>query len=262
MDWQSGSNHMIMRTNTNRRSWLLGFVALSALITAACGTDVSQSTAERASAPVQAGAPPVEYGASLEEFGDAVQQSEQPAAQQPATQQPESGHSLGTTIGTPTDSGNSEYPSIAWDDLIPPGFSGREIFARYEERLDEVEIGSSEAAALYEEMQAEFDPEAVNSTLDGQKIRLAGFIAPLTYDDDIVTEFLLVPNFGACIHVPPPPPNQTVMVTVDRDDGLSVEDSWGAVWVEGTLTVDAATTDLAAASYTITNAKSGVYTDF
>lgn len=84
----------------------------------------------------------------------------------------------------------------------------------------------------------------------------------MTYDEDIVTEFLLVPYFGACIHVPPPPPHQTVLVTVDRDSGLTIEAAWGAVWVAGTLKVSSATTDLATASYTITDATSGVYDDY
>jgi len=109
-------------------------------------------------------------------------------------------------------------------------------------------------------MQAEFNPDAVNPDLDGEKILLAGFVAPLVYEDDRVTEFLLVPTFGACIHVPPPPPNQTIMVVVDQ--GLTLDESWGAVWVEGTMVISASTTDLANASYEIVNARSGAYEGF
>lgn len=154
------------------------------------------------------------------------------------------------------------YATVDWSDLIPPGQSAQEVYEKFEQQLLEVEYGSKEADELYAAIEAEFDTEAVNTELDGQNIRLAGFVAPLTFDDEVITEFLLVPNFGACIHVPAPPPNQTIMVTVEREDGLTIKESWGAVWVEGTLTAAPATTDLATASYTFTGATSGVYQGF
>lgn len=186
------------------------------------------------------------------------------------TNNPQHGLTLeewGETLAGPSDSADSDVPSagftsITWEDLIPIGQSGEEIFARFKDRLDSVEYGSNEADLLYERMDAEFDRSAINPDLNGQSIRLAGFVAPLTFDDDIVTEFLLVPTFGACIHVPPPPPNQTVLVTIDRSEGLTPDESWGAVWVEGTLMADTADTDLATASYTLTGVTSGVFTDF
>jgi len=131
--------------------------------------------------------------------------------------------------------------------------------AKFQERLDAVTPGTEEASALYKEVQDYFNPEAINPELEGEKVRLAGFVAPLTYDGDIVTEFLLVPNFGACIHVPPPPPNQTVMVTLDKETGLTLDESWGAVWVEGVVTIETSNTELAIASYTFSDATSDVY---
>ncbi len=161
----------------------------------------------------------------------------------------------------------NDYPEgfelIGWEDLVPPGFSGDEIAGRYADRLAALEDGSPEADAIYAEMRAEYDSiDFVNEELDGAKVNLAGFVAPLTYEDDIVTEFLLVPYFGACIHVPAPPANQTVLVTVDKANGLTFDESWGAVWVAGTLTVSSATTDLATASYVMTDATSGVYDEY
>ena len=50
--------------------------------------------------------------------------------------------------------------------------------------------------------------------LDGKLLALSGFVLPLEYQDKKVTEFLLVPWVGACIHTPPPPPNQIVHVLV------------------------------------------------
>ena len=53
-------------------------------------------------------------------------------------------------------------------------------------------------------------------------VRLPGYVVPLANaQDGRLTEFLFVPYYGACIHVPPPPPNQIVhgAAAADRDAG-------------------------------------------
>jgi hypothetical protein len=50
------------------------------------------------------------------------------------------------------------------------------------------------------------------SAFNGKQIRIAGFVVPLSFDQTETSEFLLVPYVGACIHVPPPPPNQIILV--------------------------------------------------
>jgi hypothetical protein len=61
--------------------------------------------------------------------------------------------------------------------------------------------------------QAGHAQRAGGQGLDGQNIRLPGYIVPLEVSEEgRTTEFLLVPYFGACIHVPPPPSNQIVHV--------------------------------------------------
>lgn len=238
---------------------LTAAVVLVAVAATSCGssvTSIAETTSPQPSpldtsllqpVPVESVGPITasghQYGATIEEWTEVAREDQTGASEDS------------------TDRHRDGYSAIEWADLIPPGSSGEEIMARFEQQLDEVEYGTAEAEELYEEIRAEFDPEAVNTELDGQQIRLAGFVAPLTYDDDIVTEFLLVPTFGACVHVPPPPPNQTIFVSVDKADGLTVDESWGAVWVEGTIAIEAATTDLAAASYKISDATSGVYND-
>jgi len=159
----------------------------------------------------------------------------------------------------PVDSTLPGFRSVEWEDLIPPGFSGDQILDRYQDRLDAAEPGSPELDALYEEMNAEYDDASVNPQLDSEDIQLAGFVAPLTYDGDDITEFLLVPYFGACIHVPPPPANQTVMVTLAEGESLSLEESWGAVWVAGKMIATTTDTDLATAGYSIAATAFGVY---
>ena len=70
---------------------------------------------------------------------------------------------------------------------------------------------------------------------DGEEIRIPGYVLPLEYKGERVTEFVLVPYVGACIHTPPPPPNQ--MILVKTDEGLITQGLFHPVWVEGRLAV-------------------------
>src|SRR5690242_78514 len=101
---------------------------------------------------------------------------------------------------------------------------------------------------------------AANPELNGVRVRLPGFVVPLERGKDgLIDEFFLVPYFGACIHVPPPPPNQIVYVKMRAGAGLrSIED---AQWVTGTLRVDVKTSALGAASYTLDGEKMEPYGD-
>lgn len=86
--------------------------------------------------------------------------------------------------------------------------------------------------------------------LDGSDVSLAGFVVPLGMDEQQrVNEFLLVPYFGACVHVPPPPPNQVVHVTASR--GLDPGRLHMAWVIEGPMRVSARRSPLADAGYTI-----------
>jgi len=71
--------------------------------------------------------------------------------------------------------------------------------------------------------------------LENQMVRIVGYIMPLEGDEKSVTEFLLVPSLPACIHVPPPPPNQTVYVKMQA--GKKATFQWSPMWVEGILKV-------------------------
>jgi hypothetical protein len=88
----------------------------------------------------------------------------------------------------------------------------------------------------------------VVKSLNGQTVRLPGYIVPLEVSEEgRVTDFLLVPYFGACIHVPPPPPNQIVHVTSEL--GVKVDELYQPYWIEGPMQVKSSTTDLADAGY-------------
>jgi hypothetical protein len=75
---------------------------------------------------------------------------------------------------------------------------------------------------------------AVNAALDGTVIRIPGYLLPLEYTGKDVTEFLLVPWVGACIHTPPPPPNQIVHVKSDKPVSVG-SGLFAPVWVTGQL---------------------------
>ena len=91
----------------------------------------------------------------------------------------------------------------------------------------------------------------IRSDLDGQTVRIPGYITPLGFDQENVTEFLLVPYLGACIHVPPPPGNQIVYV---KDVGeLNVDDLYDPIWVTGTISAKPIGTVLADVGYQISS---------
>ena len=84
--------------------------------------------------------------------------------------------------------------------------------------------------------------ERVDVGIDGSEIRIPGYMLPLTREGQKVTEFLLVPWVGACIHTPPPPPNQMIHVSVA--DGTDDKGRFAAIWLEGKLELEPAEYDL------------------
>jgi len=82
----------------------------------------------------------------------------------------------------------------------------------------------------------------VNTSLNGKEIRMPGYLLPLGFSEDGDTDFLLVPYVGACIHVPPPPPNQIVFVRLSNK--FKVDDYYTAVWITGTLKTKASSKEL------------------
>ncbi len=100
----------------------------------------------------------------------------------------------------------------------------------------------------------------VRPEFDGQKIRMAGFLVPLEFDDNqVVTEFFLVPYYGACIHLPPPPPNQIVLVKSEK--GVQLDSIYDPFWVEGTLAADLKENEVAKSAYSMQLDKMTPYLD-
>ena len=84
--------------------------------------------------------------------------------------------------------------------------------------------------------------------LDGKKVRIPGYIVPLDFSANAEhREFLLVPYFGACLHTPPPPPNQIIFVSAEPP--AKIPDIYDPVWLEGSLTTGRFDTELGNSAY-------------
>ena len=88
------------------------------------------------------------------------------------------------------------------------------------------------------------------ASMDGKRIRIGGYPVPLESDArGRSTLFFLTPYPGACIHVPPPPPNQILLVRYPA--GIALDDIYAPLWVEGPLQVEQISNELADAAYTM-----------
>ncbi|MGY4491628.1 DUF3299 domain-containing protein [Pseudomonas putida] len=90
--------------------------------------------------------------------------------------------------------------------------------------------------------------------MDGKNIRIGGYPVPLETDaKGRATSFFLVPYPGACIHVPPPPPNQMILIRYPK--GLKLDDIYTPLWAIGTLKVEKVSNDMADAAYAMDASK-------
>lgn len=95
--------------------------------------------------------------------------------------------------------------------------------------------------------------------LDGKRVRVPGFIVPLDDADEEGAEFLLVPYYGACVHTPPPPPNQMAFVTMSGKKSVKLA-LFDAVWMEGTLRITNYDSPYGQVGYTIEGLSMKPYT--
>lgn len=97
-------------------------------------------------------------------------------------------------------------------------------------------------AAENMEKEAKRRGSVMNKDLDGAIVRMPGYALPLEQSKDGVTEFLLVPYVGACIHTPPPPANQIVYVKLSK--AYKVTNLYEPVWITGRMAIEAASRTL------------------
>jgi len=120
----------------------------------------------------------------------------------------------------------------------------RERLTNALKRLEKDRIDTDGLLAMRSEIAAKRKRamEAVNEDLNGQQVRLAGYVLPLEMGGQKITEFLLVPYVGACIHEPVPPANQIVRVKFER--GFEVDGRFTPVWVQGRMSTQIGKSEL------------------
>ena len=138
---------------------------------------------------------------------------------------------------------------LDWDALIPEDYRAEKIFEQFGD-IDELADDDPRTEELMKALEKAWSEAPIVPSLDGQKVKLPGFVVPLEGDGKQLSEFLLVPYYGACIHVPPPPANQTVHVTVPAGDA-KIRQAFDTVWVTGTMRAKTFSNDLATAGYHI-----------
>ncbi|WP_151705147.1 DUF3299 domain-containing protein [Nitrincola alkalilacustris] len=141
---------------------------------------------------------------------------------------------------------------MTWDELMPEDYtlSLEDLFGDFDlNTLDLLDDFSPEADKMLDNMMSVLASAPIVPELDQKMVRIPGFVVPLEYSEDTVSRFFLVPYFGACIHVPPPPSNQ--IIDIHFEPGTRVESLYDAVWISGLLTTETFSHDMGTAGYRI-----------
>ena len=153
----------------------------------------------------------------------------------------------------------ADYEEIDWVALMPE--DDLSALLNRPEFLNDIADGSAAdsiddfASRQLEDEQAQRYQQALASTrvieaFDGKAIRIPGFIVPLEQNDEQkATAFFVVPYFGACLHMPPPPPNQ--ILYVEYKEGIAVENLYDPYWFEGTVKIDNHESALGTSAYSL-----------
>ena len=144
--------------------------------------------------------------------------------------------------------GESSAIELEWVALIPDDWRPYKLIEQYD--VDNLSDDDPRAKELFEKLKTFWKESPVVHDYDGKVVKLPGFVVPLEIDAKAIQEFLLVPYYGACIHVPPPPANQTVHVVTDENHAYQGQ-LFDTVWVTGTMRVEKVSSELGEAGYRI-----------
>lgn len=135
---------------------------------------------------------------------------------------------------------------LRWDELVPKGWSPLDEYRKAHPMLE------GDSPEGMQAMREIWDNAPTLTTLNGQTVKLPGYVVPLEALQDGMREFLLVPYFGACIHSPPPPANQIVhVVPAAPAKGLKAME---VVWVTGVMQARRGDSMMGASGYRIERA--------
>ena len=153
----------------------------------------------------------------------------------------------------------SAFITLEWDDLMPADDldalqNPPNYLYDFEDGSDEDQISSQLANAVTNAVNDRYQQALVSTRIipemDGRNVRVPGFVVPLEFDDEqTITEFFLVPYFGACIHSPPPPPNQIIYVRAPK--GIQLETLYDPFWISGKLSTQLVENYMATAAYSM-----------
>lgn len=117
----------------------------------------------------------------------------------------------GAMSGTAPASDPHDYHPMDWEKLIPANWEPLQDFKSL--NFNGMSDSDPRAIAALRKLQKAWKHAPLNPDIQHEKVIISGFIVPLdSSDSTTIEEFLLVPYFGACIHVPPPPSNQVIHV--------------------------------------------------
>jgi len=161
---------------------------------------------------------------------------------------------LGLPVASPVQAqplpkaGPGGYTELRWDDLVPKGWDPMKgLRDKGVTNPSALVDGDPKTQALMSLMREAWDNAPTEPSLDGSRIKLPGYLVPLEESAAGHTEFLLVPYFGACIHTPPPPANQIVLVVPAKP--ASGFRSMDTVWVRGVLKTTRANSPMGSTGY-------------
>jgi hypothetical protein len=138
---------------------------------------------------------------------------------------------------------------IGWEELLPEGEEER-LAELYQQQMAMLYSGGPIAEGSAADVMVQIGTFNTVKELNQTKVRIPGYTVPFEFGANAeISEFLLVPYYGACLHAPPPPPNQTVFAIADEP--IKLRNLAQAVWLEGTLYTQTQESELADAAYTI-----------
>lgn len=217
----------------------LALTSLAFALAAACGAS-SSGTAEASPSK------PAEEAPAGPQVGERIGQT---AAERAAAREQAAQRRAEETRRRDAELAARGVSRIGWEDLMPEGEEER-LAQMYQAQMSMLYSAGGIAEGSAADVSVQIGTFNTVQELDGKTIRIPGYTVPFDFGVDAeIKEFLLVPYFGACIHAPPPPPNQTIFVISDTP--IKVRDLAQAVWIEGTIHTQTQESELADAAYTI-----------
>lgn len=124
--------------------------------------------------------------------------------------------------------------TIEWEELMPADWNPLKKTDNL--KIDELEDNDPRAVEALKKTIEAWKNAPTNPAMNGITGKIGGFVVPLEHAGGALKEFLLVPYYGACIHTPPPPPNQIIHVTLKKP-ARNIH-AMDAVWITGKMAVE------------------------